>query len=42
MFDEVTKKWFRSHVGQETTVCKCEKCGLLYKPSLGHKCKILV
>ena len=38
-YDEPTKKWFRKHIGQQTTVCKCDKCNLFYKPSLGHKCK---
>ena len=39
-YDRATKKWFSSHAGQQTTVCKCEKCGLFYKPSLWHNCKI--
>lgn len=38
-YDKATKAWFNSHICQQTTVCKCEKCGLFYKPSLGHKCK---
>ena len=38
-FDRATKAWFDSHIGQQTTVCHCEKCGLFYKPILGHKCK---
>ena len=38
-YDRATKAWFNSHIGQQTTVCKCEKCGLFYKPILGHKCK---
>lgn len=38
-YDRATKAWFSSHIGQQTTVCKCEKCGLFFKPSLGHKCK---
>lgn len=38
--DKETMNWFRKHVGQQTTVCKCEKCGLHYKPSLGHKCRM--
>lgn len=38
-FDAATKEWFRNRIGVQTTVCKCEKCGLHYKPSLGHKCK---
>lgn len=38
-YDKETKKWFNNHFGQQTTVCLCDKCGLFYKPSLGHKCK---
>ena len=38
-YDRATKAWLNSHIGQQTTVCKCEKCGLFYKPILGHKCK---
>lgn len=38
-YDKATKTWFNSHIGQQTTVCRCEKCGLFYKPSLEHKCK---
>lgn len=42
--DAATKKWFESkpiieRFNTETTLAKCEKCGLFYKPSLGHKCK---
>lgn len=40
-FDRATKAWFNSHIGQQTTVCQCDKCGLFYKPSLGHKCKVM-
>lgn len=39
VYDRATKAWFSSHICQQTTVCRCEKCGLFYKPSLGHKCK---
>lgn len=39
-YDEKTRKWFSMHPEQQTTVCKCEKCDLFYKPSLGHKCKV--
>lgn len=39
LYDYATKKWFGNHIGHETTLCRCEKCGLFYKPSLGHKCK---
>ena len=38
-YDAKTSKWFKSHIGQQTTVCKCEKCNLFYKASLGHECK---
>ena len=38
-FDTETRKWFVRHIGAETTVQQCEKCGLWYKPILGHKCK---
>lgn len=37
-FDPVTAKWFGSHLNDETTLAKCECCGLYYKPELGHKC----
>lgn len=37
-YDEETKKWLKSHLGDQTTVCMCSTCGLFYKPSLGHKC----
>lgn len=39
-FDAETKKWFESNPGAQTTVMFCEKCGLGYKPDLGHKCKV--
>lgn len=39
-YDKETKKWFSRNIGQQTTVCKCGKCGLFYKPSLGHKCNL--
>ena len=38
-YDSKTEKWFKMHMNAQTTVIKCEKCGLFYKPSLGHKCK---
>ena len=38
-FDKATEKWFREHPCSETTVAKCDKCGLFYKPILGHTCK---
>lgn len=39
-YDTVTGKWMREHLGVETTVVQCAGCGLFYKPSLGHKCKL--
>lgn len=38
--DPRTKKWFRERWYAETTLAKCDACGLYYKPSLGHKCKM--
>ena len=38
-FDKQTKKWFAKNFSGQATVMKCEKCGLFFKPSLGHKCK---
>lgn len=38
-YDRKTRAWFSSKLNAETTVCQCDKCGLFYKPSLGHKCK---
>ncbi len=37
--DSALEEWFRQHPNAETTVMICEKCGLHYKPILGHKCK---
>lgn len=37
-FDNKTKEWFRNNVDRQTTLVRCSKCGLWYKPSLGHKC----
>lgn len=37
--DNRTKKWLRERPGVQTTMVQCKKCGLHYKPSLGHKCK---
>lgn len=39
-FDAATRKWFSTRPGAQTTVMCCEKCGLWYKPMLGHKCKV--
>ena len=38
-YDKTTKDWLNKHIGYQTTVCMCQKCGLFYKASLGHKCK---
>lgn len=38
-YDYATEKWFKAHPRHETTVMQCEKCGLFYKPILGHRCK---
>lgn len=38
-YDAETRKWFKQHPTAVTTVARCEKCGLYYKPSLGHKPK---
>lgn len=35
--DPDTKEWFKRRPGIQTTVAQCPKCGLYYKPSLGHK-----
>ena len=43
-FDSATEKWFKSHPSEATygtTICQCEHCGLMYKPSLGHSCKLM-
>ena len=39
-YDKETQKWFRKNISSQTTVCRCDKCKLFYKPSLGHKCRI--
>lgn len=42
-FDPDTKAWFDKNPEAQTTVMKCERCGLYYKPVLGHKsrnCKV--
>lgn len=39
-FDSRLCKWFAQRpVGTQTTVTKCDCCGLYYKPELGHDCK---
>ena len=42
-FDSRTTKWFQEQefkgLFTETTLARCEACGLYYKPSLGHDCK---
>ena len=40
-FDVATRNWFKQHPFNQTTVMRCEHCGLYYKPSLGHKCKVM-
>lgn len=37
-YDRATQEWFSRHLAAETTVCRCEECGLFYKPGLGHRC----
>lgn len=39
IFDRATNAWLKAHVNIQTTVTRCEQCGLFYKPELGHKCK---
>lgn len=42
-FDKATSDWFKKNWSAQTTVVRCERCGLYYKPSLGHKpthCKV--
>lgn len=38
-YDAATRNWFKSRPWAQTTVMPCERCGLWYKPELGHKCK---
>lgn len=38
--DKATDEWFKKHPGLRTTVARCEKCGLYFKPSLGHECEV--
>ena len=37
-YDKNLKLWFLRHPWEQTTVMQCEKCGLYYKPILGHTC----
>lgn len=37
-FDKLTSRWMSAHPGQPTTVVQCSRCGLYYKPFLGHLC----
>ncbi len=39
-YDYATRKWFRQHPFDVTTVMQCDVCKLYYKPCLGHKCKM--
>lgn len=37
-YDPETEAWFKTKPAwYVTTVCICEKCGLAYKASIGHK-----
>lgn len=43
-YDAATRAWFDKfpiyeRVYVETTVMRCEICGLYYKPGLSHKCR---
>lgn len=38
-FDPKTYDWMKDHKWDEITVTKCDKCGLHYKPVLGHECE---
>lgn len=38
-FDKETAKWFGQNPSAESTVARCKKCDLFYKPELGHVCK---
>lgn len=39
VYDEDTQRWFYQNPFSQTTVVRCEDCGLYYKPILGHRCK---
>lgn len=39
-YDAPTSHWFHEHPRSETTVVQCKECGLFYRPSLGHKCRL--
>lgn len=39
MYDSKLQDWLNKHPSAQTTVVKCEKCGLFYKQTLGHECK---
>ena len=44
-FDADTQAWFDKNPDAQTTVMQCERCGLYYKPTLGHRpknCKVRV
>lgn len=36
VFDPETRAWFKKNLAAQTTVMQCERCGMWYKPSLGH------
>lgn len=37
--DPTTLQWMITTLTAETTLVCCDRCGLYYKSSLGHKCK---
>lgn len=37
-FDKATYKWFCDHPDGQSIITRCGKCGLFYRPSLGHTC----
>lgn len=39
IYDDATTEWFKKNPDAQTTVMSCDRCGLYYKPILGHKCK---
>ena len=39
--DATTEAWFKNQpTWLVVSLLKCEKCGLFYKDSLGHKCEV--
>lgn len=37
-FDKATAKWFSQNPNADTTVERCNRCCLFFKPDLGHDC----